>query len=78
MTFGLVLLTFNEIDGLKELWDKIPYDNFDEFFAVDGGSTDGTLDFFKIKLIYNSLMQLRCNSSDFFYIIATWLQIFFK
>jgi len=47
MTFGLVLLTFNEIDGLKKLWGKIPYNKFDEFFAVDGGSTDGTLDFFK-------------------------------
>ena len=47
MTFGLVLLTFNEIDGLRKLWDEIPYNKFDEFFALDGGSTNGTLEFFQ-------------------------------
>jgi hypothetical protein len=47
MTFGLVLLTFNEIEGIKELWDQIPFDEFDECFAVDGGSVDGTLEFFQ-------------------------------
>ena len=46
MTFGLVLLTFNEIEGIRKLWECIPKTDFDEFFAVDGGSTDGTLDFF--------------------------------
>ena len=51
MTFGLVLLTFNEIDGLKKLWDEIPYNQFDEFFVVDGGSTDGSLEYFFSKKI---------------------------
>ena len=50
MNFGLVILTFNEIDGITKLWDEIPFDDFDESFAVDGGSTDGTLEFFKKKL----------------------------
>lgn len=45
----LVLLTRNEIEGVKALYDKIPFDKFDESFAVDPGSTDGTLEFFKEK-----------------------------
>lgn len=45
----LVMLTRNEIEGVKALYDKIPFDKFDEAFAVDPGSTDGTLEFFKEK-----------------------------
>ncbi len=43
----LVILTWNEIDGLKNVFDKIPIEQIDEIFAVDPGSTDGTLDFYK-------------------------------
>jgi glycosyltransferase involved in cell wall biosynthesis len=45
----LVLLTFNEIEGLRALWDRIPFDAADEVFAVDPGSTDGTLELFREK-----------------------------
>lgn len=45
----LVLLTLNEIDGLKALFDKIPIKTADEVVAVDGGSTDGTREFLKEK-----------------------------
>lgn len=41
----LVLLTLNEIDGLRLLWDRIPVDRFARTLAVDGGSTDGTREF---------------------------------
>ncbi|MCO5144079.1 MAG: glycosyltransferase family 2 protein [Oligoflexia bacterium] len=47
MKISLVILTYNEIIGLKALWNKIPFETVDEVFAVDGGSTDGTLEFFK-------------------------------
>ena len=47
MKFTLVILTLNEIDGLRVLYEKLPLGEFDEVFAVDGGSTDGTLKFFK-------------------------------
>lgn len=45
----LVILTRNEIEGVRALYDKIPFDSFSEVFAVDPGSTDGTLEFFKEK-----------------------------
>src|SRR3989338_9752185 len=43
----LVVLTWNEINGLKKILPLIPKDEIDEIFAVDGGSKDGTLDFYK-------------------------------
>ena len=42
---AIVLLVLNEIDGLKQLFDEIPCDQFREVVAVDGGSTDGTREF---------------------------------
>ncbi len=45
----LAILTLNEIEGIKALFDKIPFNEVDEYFVVDGGSTDGTLEFFKEK-----------------------------
>jgi len=45
----LVILTFNEIEGLNVLYDKIPFNKIDEVLVVDPGSTDGTLDFWKEK-----------------------------
>ena len=41
----LVLLTLNEIDGLRQCWDQLPLDRFRMTVAVDGGSTDGTREF---------------------------------
>lgn len=49
MKLSLVLLTRNEITGLTALWDRIPFAAADEAFAVDGGSTDGTLEFYRQK-----------------------------
>lgn len=41
----IVLLTLNEIDGLRMLWDRIPVARFARTIAVDGGSTDGSREF---------------------------------
>lgn len=38
----LVLLTLNEVDGLRDCFDALPLDRCGEVVAVDGGSTDGT------------------------------------
>lgn len=43
----LVILTRNEINGVKAQIRKIPFESVDEFFAVDYKSTDGTAEFFK-------------------------------
>lgn len=49
MKITLVLLTLNEIEGVRQIYEKIPFGEVDEAFAVDGGSTDGTVEFFKSK-----------------------------
>lgn len=47
MRSSLIILTRNEIEGVKALFDKIPFKEFDESFSIDGGSKDGTVEFFK-------------------------------
>lgn len=51
MLATLVILTYNEIEGVKFLFHKIPFHLFDEYFVVDGGSGDGTVEFFKQKSV---------------------------
>ncbi len=41
----LVILTLNEIEGIRALFDRIPFDSVDEILCVDGGSIDGTREF---------------------------------
>jgi len=49
MTQGLVLLTYNEAEALPRIFDRIPRGGLDEFFAVDGGSSDGTVAFLESR-----------------------------
>lgn len=42
----LIILTRNEINGLKATLKKIPFKTFDEYYAVDYRSTDGSREFF--------------------------------
>ena len=45
---GLVLLVFNEIDGLRQVWSQLPLDDF----AITVGETDATFSFnFKVENI---------------------------
>ena len=44
MSSVLIILTFNEIDGVRELLPKIDKNWVDEILVVDGGSTDGTIE----------------------------------
>jgi glycosyltransferase involved in cell wall biosynthesis len=41
----LCLLTWNEIDGCNHDVPRLPLYDFDEVFAIDGGSTDGTIEY---------------------------------
>lgn len=56
---ALVLLTLNEIEGLEALWSRLPIGEFREVFAVDGGSKDGTLEFFAEKGIPAVIQPIR-------------------
>ncbi len=54
MKSSLIILTSNEIQGTKALFDEIPFDGFDECFVIDWQSKDGTREFFEkrgIKVI---------------------------
>lgn len=45
----LILYTMNEIDGVKAIFDDIPKNLFDQFFAVDNHSTDGTVEYLQSR-----------------------------
>lgn len=47
MSRTLVLLTLNEIEGCKALYSRIPFSAAEECLVVDGGSRDGTVEFFQ-------------------------------
>lgn len=45
MRLTLCLLTWNEIDGCRHDAPRLPIDQFEEVYAIDGGSTDGTCEY---------------------------------
>ncbi len=45
MKVSLIIFTMNEVDGMKAIMPKINKDWYDELIIVDGGSTDGTIEF---------------------------------
>ncbi|MBM4344108.1 MAG: glycosyltransferase family 2 protein [Deltaproteobacteria bacterium] len=45
MTVDLILLVLNEIDGLRAVLPQVPREFFNRVMAVDGGSTDGSVEF---------------------------------
>lgn len=51
MRVSLALLTKNELPGVRALFDRIPLECVDEYFAVDGGSTDGTVEFYEARSV---------------------------
>lgn len=43
----LIIFTLNEIDGMKVIMPKIKKEWYDQLIIVDGGSTDGTVEYAK-------------------------------
>lgn len=60
-----MILTLNEIEGLKVVFDRIPVGSVDEILAVDGGSTDGTQEFLESKGIRVVRQQRRGRGDAF-------------
>lgn len=48
-TVSLCLLTLNEIDGCRHDVPHLPVDRFDQVFAVDGSSSDGTVPYLRAR-----------------------------
>ena len=51
MTISLCLLVWNELEGCKIDVPNLPNNVFDEVYAIDGGSTDGTVEYLKSQNI---------------------------
>jgi len=45
LRLSVCLLTWNEIDGCRVDLPRLPRDEFEQIYAVDGGSTDGTIEY---------------------------------
>lgn len=45
MKVSLCLIVWNELQGCRADVPRLPRDQFDEIYAVDGGSTDGTVEY---------------------------------
>lgn len=45
MNISLCLLTWNELHGCEQDIPRLPRESFFEIFALDGGSTDGTVEY---------------------------------
>lgn len=49
MKVSLCLIVWNEFEGCVADVPRLPFDAFDEIFAVDGGSTDGTVEYLEAQ-----------------------------
>ncbi len=65
MKVALCFLTYNEAECVRKMLPGLDYSMFDDVFAVDGGSTDGTLDIYKQYGIRVALQKSRGRGEAF-------------
>lgn len=65
MKSTLIILTLNEIEGIKAIYDHIPLSEVDQVLVVDGGSIDGTIEFFKRNGITVIVQKLKGRGEAF-------------
>lgn len=51
MTISLCLVIWNELEGCKLDVPLLPREEFEEVYAIDGGSTDGTVAYLEREAI---------------------------
>ena len=49
MKHAIVIMIRNEIQGITQLFNQIPFDKFDEVIVIDGMSSDGSAEFLEMK-----------------------------
>ena len=49
MKHAIVIMIRNEIQGITQLFNQIPFDKFDEVIVIDGMSSDGSAEFLEKK-----------------------------
>ncbi|MCX6126883.1 MAG: glycosyltransferase family 2 protein [Proteobacteria bacterium] len=65
MKLTVAILTLNEIVGLRKIFDEIPTSGVEEIIAIDGGSTDGTIEFLESKGIRVHVQETRGRGEAF-------------
>ncbi|MBI5624009.1 MAG: glycosyltransferase family 2 protein [Elusimicrobia bacterium] len=65
MKRALVILTYNEIEALPKVFDRIPRGSGHEVFAVDGGSADGTRQFLEARKVRVFVQERRGRGEAF-------------
>ena len=70
LNVSLCLLTWNEIHGCRQVVPNLPSELFSEIFALDGGSTDGTVDYLAGQGIKVVNQQVRSYNAAYIEAIA--------
>ena len=80
MKVSLCLMVWNEIIGCKALIKSLPLNQFDQVYAVDGGSTDGTVEYLSsqgIPVYEQPMPGLGAATIYAFYICTTDAVVFY-
>jgi glycosyltransferase involved in cell wall biosynthesis len=59
MKVALCLVVWNELEGCKQDVPRLPRAEFDQVFAIDGGSTDGTVEYLQSQGITVHEQEIR-------------------